>query len=346
MQNDYNFMIKLTTLCPGNCKCCKNRLSEFKKIDHDKVYFNIDNFRKLCFAINKIGGKYIAISGGEPTIVPNLTEFIKVAHSYGLSTRINTSGFNITRNRLIEWLDAGLDQIVLSVYGVDFNTYTIARGNELMYKKGFEALKIIKEVKEEYNFIFILQTVIMKDNYRQMNDLLKLAIKCHADKFWPSYLEDAYNLPEARLDSKDVNDFRNNIKKMMVKTLNDNQLNINNNFENLNRIYEEDYINYIYHPNKFICHHPGHHLSFYPDGRIDLCCGFEYIDGYRQYVDYQGIDKILTVDFMKSFENMSFDYCKYCPQGLHQEINLNEIMFNEYEGRDCLNEKKLQKSKN
>ena len=32
MQNNYNFMVKVTTLCAGNCKCCKNRLSELKKI--------------------------------------------------------------------------------------------------------------------------------------------------------------------------------------------------------------------------------------------------------------------------------------------------------------------------
>ena len=341
MKNDYNFMVKLTTLCPGNCKCCKNRLNEFKKIDINKHFFDIYSFEKLCNAIKNIGGTYIALSGGEPTIVPNLIDYIKIAKKYELATRLNTSGFNITRDNLAEWLEAGLDQIVLSVYGIDFETYSIARGNESMYRKGYEALKIISEAKNKYQFIFILQTVIMKDNYEQMNDLLNLAIKYHADKFWPSYLEDSINLPDIRLTIKEVINFRKNIKPLMKQTLVNHQLYTYENDSNLQDIYNNDYIDYIYHDLNYICRHLGKHLSFYPDGRIDLCCGFEYTKNHTRYINYDDINHILTTEFMKQFENEKIDYCKYCPQGLHREINLSGITFNEYEGKECLNGKKI-----
>ncbi len=335
-------MVKVTTLCPGNCKCCKNRLSEFKKIDTDKVFFQLENFEKVCKAIKNIGGTYIALSGGEPTIVPNLDEFISIAHSYGLTTRINTSGFNITEEKINKWLNSGLDQVVLSIYGTDYDTYTNSRGNETMYQKAFDALKILSKVKEKNNFILIIQTVIMKDNYKQMNDLLKLAIEYKADKFWPSYLEDAINLPDARLTKEDIDYFVSNIKPHMKQTILSNGLN-KENIENIENIYLQYFEDYIYHKEKFKCRHLGKHLSFYPDGRIDLCCGYEYLDLPIRYIDYNNIEQILTTEFMSEFKNEQLDYCKYCPQGLHREINLNNINFNEYEGKDCLYEKDVQK---
>ena len=341
MKKEYNFMVKLTTLCPGNCKCCKNRLSEFKKIDSNEKFFNINNFENLCRAIKNIGGTYIALSGGEPTIVPNLLDFIKIAKTYGLATRLNTSGFNINKENIREWLDAGLDQIVLSIYGIDFETYSKTRGNASMYKKGYEALKIISEMKEKYNFIFILQTVIMKDNYMQMNDLLNLAINYHADKFWPSYLEDAINLPDVRLTSNEITKFKIEVKPLMKNTLINHQMYSDENANNLKDIYNNDYIDYIYHDLSFRCHHLGKHLSFYPNGRIDLCCGFEYTNNCSRYIDYNNIESVLTKEFMQQFENEKIEYCKYCPQGLHREINLSGLYFDEYDGKECLNGKKI-----
>ena len=86
-----------------------------------------------------------------------------------------------------------------SIYGVDENTVNETRGNGEIFKRSLRALQVLSELKLKYNFIFIVQSVMMNDNYNQIDKILDLAIKSHADKFWPSYLEDAINLPEARL---------------------------------------------------------------------------------------------------------------------------------------------------
>ena len=336
-KKNYNFMVKVTTLCPGNCKCCKNRLSEFKKIDYDKVYFDINNFKKLCNAIKNIGGTYIALSGGEPTIVQNLDEFISVAHNAGLATRINTSGFFIDEEKVKKWLDLGLDQIVLSIYGVDENTVNETRGNGEIFKRSLRALQVLSELKLKYNFIFIVQSVMMNDNYNQIDKILDLALKSHADKFWPSYLEDAINLPEARLSEEQVESFIKDIKPKMNRVLKNNNLDKQKNMQSLDDIYKENYSDYIYHSEDFKCYHIGNHISFFPDGRIDPCCGFEYIcDKERIYVDYNKIEEILTTEFMGNLAKRKIEYCKYCPQGLHKEFLLRNNDFNEYDSRESL----------
>ena len=30
MNKNFNFIVKLTTSCPGNCKCCRDRQKHFK----------------------------------------------------------------------------------------------------------------------------------------------------------------------------------------------------------------------------------------------------------------------------------------------------------------------------
>ena len=53
MNIDYNFAIKLTTACPGNCKCCVNRKKNFE-IKKTATLFDIGIFEKICKNINII----------------------------------------------------------------------------------------------------------------------------------------------------------------------------------------------------------------------------------------------------------------------------------------------------
>ena len=44
MNKDYNFIVKLTTGCPGNCKCCRDRQENFKLKNEKNSIFDIDVF--------------------------------------------------------------------------------------------------------------------------------------------------------------------------------------------------------------------------------------------------------------------------------------------------------------
>ena len=50
------------------------------------------------------------------------------------------------------------------------------RGNKLIFDRTLKAAKVIKKLKEKYKFIFIIQTIIMKDTYKQIPKLLNFAI--------------------------------------------------------------------------------------------------------------------------------------------------------------------------
>ena len=338
MNKDFNFVVKLTTDCPGKCKCCRDRQENFKYKNKKNNIFNINVFEKICKNIKKLNGLYICLSGGEPTMVKNIGDYIEIAKKYGLATRINTNGWNVTEENLEKWLKNGLDQIVLSVYGLDETSVIETRGNRLILDRSIRAARVIKKLKKKYKFIFIIQTIIMKENYKQMPELLNFAIDNDANLFWPSYLEDAINLSDIRLSKVEINDFKENIIPRMRKII-DNKIkdsDIKNNIKQSLNFYYNDGTNlYEYHKQKENCHWTGKHFTFYPSGVIDPCPGHEYFKSEYQYkINYEKIDNFMNLENLNKCKNICFDYCKYCPQGVHHEISFMPKTFYEHNSKD------------
>lgn len=340
MNKEFNFIVKLTTCCPGNCKCCRDRQENFKYKNENNSIFDINVFEKICKNIKKLNGSYICLSGGEPTMVKNIEDYIKIAKKYGLATRINTNGWNVTKNNLELWLKSGLDQIVLSIYGLDEKSIIETRGNRIIFDRSLKAVEVIKSLRKKYKFIFIMQTIIMKNNYKQMPDLLNYAIKNNVNLFWPSYLEDAINLQDIRLSEKEINDFKTNVIPKMKKIIEEevNDENIKNNIEkSLNSYYNDGTNLYEYHKDNENCHLIGKHFTFYPNGVIDPCPGHEYFKSEYQYkIDYKNIDDFMKLDNLIKYEKVCFDYCKYCPQGIHHEISFMPKSFNEHDSKEMV----------
>lgn len=322
----YNIVVKLTTNCPGNCICCTNRKNEIENKCEKNENFNLSTFAKLCKSVKNIGGTYICLSGGEPTIVKNIDDYFQVAHSLGLSVRMNTNGWNISKSTMEKWLSLGLEQIVLSIYSLNRDIIKETRGNEKIYYRSVEAAKTISELRQQYKFKFIIQTTIMQNNYQELHNILEFAIKNNADYFWPSYLEDAINLPTIRMDKAHIIDFKTNIipkmKLIANKYYNEDFEKIYNALDNL---YKKNYTEFTYHEENFHCHWLGRHLTFYPGGTVYPCPGHDYFSSECEYkIDYDYIEDFISSERFSQTKNSYSEHCKYCPQGEYQEIDLSK----------------------
>ena len=247
--------------------------------------------------------------------------------------RLNTSGFGITKETLEDWLRLGLGQIVLSVYSLDRTTTLKTRGNLLMYEKTINAAKIISEVKKDNDFVFIIQSVIMKDNYLEIADIFKFAVEHNADMYWPSYLEDAINLDTIRLTQKDIKEFRKKVIPKMKEIIKNSRKfdNVEEIINDIEKIYNETYKNYIYHNSNTRCPWPGKHFTFYPEGIVDPCPGHEYFESKHQWkIDYNNIEEFFTKENLEKNMLIQYDYCKYCPQGEHKAVCLTKRLYHEH----------------
>ena len=98
--NNYTSVIKVTLGCPGMCKSCTNRRSLFSKKKNDNGTMDLNLFSRICNELKTLGGKYVSLSGGEPTILPNLDQYIEIAKNNNLAVRINTNGWGFTEKNL------------------------------------------------------------------------------------------------------------------------------------------------------------------------------------------------------------------------------------------------------
>lgn len=332
---DSNFIIKITTSCPGQCLCCINRKNNIADNNSSGI-FDIKVYEKLCKCIKNIGGTYICLSGGEPTLIPNLNEYILIANNAGLSVRLNTNGWNVTKDKIDSWLSSGLDQIVLSLYGTDRDTVEKTRGNALLYEKAMHAVSLLGEYKNIKKFIFIIQTVIMKTNYKYIPKIFEIALKNRADLFWASYLEDAVHLDEIRMSTDDIHDFKTNIIPLMQKTADKYDLeNIKSLHSSLKGYYNDFFLDYKYHKKGQSCSWIGNHFTFYPNGRIDPCPGHEYFrSNYQWKIDYNNIEEFVSLENLHKYRGLCFNYCQFCPQGIHHEVYLTNKFFHEHSKKE------------
>lgn len=103
-----NVMIEVVDGCNVSCKVCyRNLFSNTRSLDEIERDLNDAlQFRKL---------HTITISGGEPTLHPDLCEIVRMIKQRGLHAFLLTNGVLIDRGRLAALKEAGLDSILFHV---------------------------------------------------------------------------------------------------------------------------------------------------------------------------------------------------------------------------------------
>jgi len=190
-------------------------------------------------------------------------------------------------------------------------------------------------MKKKYNFLFIIQTIIMKDNYKNLPGIYKTAISANADLFRPSYLEDSAFLPDIRMEREDINIFTKSIIPRMIKITEKAFPSLKQQTEiirTLKKYYYKKYPNNKYHTKNYKCKRLGHHLTFYPNWVVDPCPWHEYFPSDAQMsINKNNVNNIISKANLEEQMNLSFDYCQFCPQWEHIWINLTREKINEYD---------------
>ena len=120
-----------TDHCNATCIMCPRDLHT-KGREHGVM--DLDLFKKSIDEVVPLGAKRIVLTGfGEPLMDSTLPEKIAYAHSKGLNTYIISNGSLLSRTRAEKLIDAGLDELRVSFYGMRPETY-----NAVMDKLDFE----------------------------------------------------------------------------------------------------------------------------------------------------------------------------------------------------------------
>jgi len=112
---------EVTDHCNAECIMCPR---EEHKLGREHGIMDLEKCKASIDEVKELGCKQVLLQGfGEPLIDKRLEDKIEHAKSRGLRTFITTNGSLLTRDRSIRLIDAGLDEIRVSYYGMRKESY-------------------------------------------------------------------------------------------------------------------------------------------------------------------------------------------------------------------------------
>jgi len=115
--------ILVTNECNMNCRECY--------VEQSKEVLTISDFKKYILnELIEMNVRYVAFSGGEPLLHPDIVSFIRISSERGLKTSLVTNGLLLSNDMAIKLKQAGLNRIQLSL---DSNNQEI---NDMIRQKG------------------------------------------------------------------------------------------------------------------------------------------------------------------------------------------------------------------
>ena len=162
------YVIELTHRCNFSCVWCYAGSGkgnpEFDDMPLEKLEAILD-------FISKNGVRQVTFSGGEPTIYPKLTDAVRAAHERGLIVHLNSNGFLLDEAFLRRLKEAGLSQVQINIDSLQPERHDKVRGMPNSHERAMDALRIASGM----GITAVSQTVITKDNEREVVEILKKA---------------------------------------------------------------------------------------------------------------------------------------------------------------------------
>lgn len=149
---------EITLFCPAKCVFCP--LRKLYELNRMKAIMPLELFKKTLELFSTLDdNKAVVLSGGEPSTLENLEEYIKTAHKLGYTVTVVTNGFNPRRI-----LDSSVDIIEVSIDRV---------GEAQERERGVHGLwnNILKLLEDNRA---IIRTTLMKDNIEDVKKLREM----------------------------------------------------------------------------------------------------------------------------------------------------------------------------
>lgn len=167
-------LAELTHRCPLQCVYCSNPL-ELLKADKE---LSTDAWLALFEEAADLGVLQIHLSGGEPTVRPDLEQFISCLARRGVYTNLITAGVGIAEGRLEAFRDAGLDHVQLSIQGAHAPTTEKIGKYRGGHEKKLETARRVVEI----GLPLTINAPIHRHNIEEVSAFIDLALDLGAER--------------------------------------------------------------------------------------------------------------------------------------------------------------------
>jgi MoaA/NifB/PqqE/SkfB family radical SAM enzyme len=220
------WQIELTTRCPLQCKMCIRSESN----DWQYQDMPLEGFKKILPYLGDV--ETVVLEGwGESLLHKDLSECIRLVKNKGSQVGFVTSGMGLTRNRVSELIEAGVDFVGFSIAGTTQETHDAIRVNSHL-PDVLDAIRLFREEKKrrgiprpKMHLIYLM----LKDNMHEVPEVPSFAKEaagleeviltniCHTINLWQEtqrvfIWEDARSEYEETLQQAAINARKLNIR--------------------------------------------------------------------------------------------------------------------------------------
>jgi len=155
--------------CNGKCIYCSaaKMYQPFKELNR----LSVEEYREIGKTLDKLGVVGIVITGGEPFLRKDLTEIITALNPHNKIISVVTNSLIVTKNRLQELADAGLNAIECSLDSLNPNENDKSRGVKGHFDKVMQVIKDAKQV----GLNICLSPCLTHQNIGKFEELIKFA---------------------------------------------------------------------------------------------------------------------------------------------------------------------------
>jgi MoaA/NifB/PqqE/SkfB family radical SAM enzyme len=166
--------IKIVWSCNLRCGMCNHWR------EGGEAPLDLDFFRRLVDDLASLGCRKIHLSGGEPTLRPNLEVIIRHIHDRGIRPTMTTNATLIDRDRAYSLAEAGLRKVNISLDSPDPAIHDQIRGVTGAWIKATAGFGYLRPWLRPGSMQ--INTVVNQLNYRSLVHLPQLAASLGADR--------------------------------------------------------------------------------------------------------------------------------------------------------------------
>jgi len=131
--------LQVTYRCSFRCRIC-----DFWKDQYDKSHeLSLADIRVIARKLRRLGTLIVSLAGGEPLARQDLAQIIRILNRADHFPILITNGWNVDESRGRELLQAGLQEISVSVDYADPVRHDAQRGQSGAWDRAIRALEIL-----------------------------------------------------------------------------------------------------------------------------------------------------------------------------------------------------------
>ncbi len=174
-------LAELTHRCPLQCPYCSNPL----QMERVNTELSSEEWQRVMREAGALGILQVHLSGGEPTVRPDLEDIVRAAVDAGLYTNLITAGVLLTKERLKGLADIGLDHVQLSIQDVDAeNADRIAA-----YKGGSAKKHEVAGWVKEFGLALTLNAPLHRQNIHSLPRIIDYAVEIGAGRLEIAHIQ-------------------------------------------------------------------------------------------------------------------------------------------------------------